>query len=121
VDLEFKRKGLYHIVSIKSGTSWGNSDQVNKMRDNFKVARAALRERGIRKEVVAVNGCIYGKDRVPFKTHADPDKQYFKYAGRIFGTSFRKTTSLSYREIIVPIDGKLGKKMKRSRKPTPPK
>lgn len=67
VDLEFKCKGVYHIVSIKSGTRWGNSDQVNKMRDNFKIARAALKERGVRKEIVAVNGCICGRDRVPLQ------------------------------------------------------
>ncbi|MFN0111999.1 MAG: PmeII family type II restriction endonuclease [Blastocatellia bacterium] len=103
VDLEFKRKGIYHIVSIKSGTSWGNSDQVNKMRDNFKLARTALKERGIRKEIVAVNGCIYGKDRVPFKTHTDPDKQYFKYAGQDFWNFISQDDQL-YREIIVPID-----------------
>ncbi len=103
VDLEFKRKGVYHIVSIKSGTSWGNSDQVNKMRDNFKLARAKLKERGIRKQIVAVNGCIYGKDRVPFKTHADPDKQYFKYAGQDFWNFISQDDQL-YREIIVPID-----------------
>ena len=103
VDLEFKRKGLYHIVSIKSGTSWGNSDQVNKMRDNFKLARAKLQERGVRKNIVAVNGCIYGKDRIPFKTHADPDKQYFKYAGQDFWQFISEDDQL-YREIIVPID-----------------
>jgi hypothetical protein len=34
VDLEFEHDGAYYIVGIKSGTSWGNSDQVNKMRDN---------------------------------------------------------------------------------------
>ncbi len=84
VDLEFERDDAYYIVGIKSGTHWGNSDQVNRMRDNFKLARELLRERGVTREVVAVNGCIYGKDRVPFKTHADPDKQYYKYAGQEF-------------------------------------
>src|SRR5689334_6730602 len=32
VDLEFERDGVYYIVGIKSGTNWGNSDQVNRMR-----------------------------------------------------------------------------------------
>lgn len=103
VDLEFKRKGVYHIVGIKSVTSWGNSDQVNKMRDNFKLARVRLKERGISQQIVAVNGCIYGKDRVPFKTHTDPDKQYFKYAGQDFWNFISQDDQL-YREIIVPID-----------------
>src|SRR5881227_3214422 len=84
VDLEFERGDTYYVVGIKSGTSWGNSDQINKMRDNFKLAKELLRRRGMTREVVAVNGCIYGKDRVPFKRHADPDKQYYKYAGQDF-------------------------------------
>src|SRR5437588_10253925 len=28
VDLEFERDGVYYVVGIKSGTNWGNSDQV---------------------------------------------------------------------------------------------
>lgn len=84
IDLEFERDGMYYIVSIKSGTNWGNSDQINRMRDNFKVAHGILRERGVMSKIVAVNGCIYGKDRNPFKTNPDPEKQYYKYAGQVF-------------------------------------
>lgn len=73
------------------------------MRDNFKLARATLRERGIHGEIVAVNGCVYGKDRVPFKTHTDPEKQYYKYAGQDFWQFISNDDKL-YREIIVPID-----------------
>ncbi|MBI1761517.1 MAG: cytosolic protein [Acidobacteria bacterium] len=103
VDLEFERDGLYHIVGIKSGTNWGNSDQINRMRDDFKTARELLRERGLEQEIIAVNGCIYGKDRKPFKTHQDPDKQYFKYAGQEFWRFISGDDQL-YREIITPID-----------------
>lgn len=103
VDLEFQRDGEYYIVGIKSGTSWGNSDQVNRMRDNFKAARRILRGRGVAGEVVAVNGCIYGKDRNPLKTHADRDKRYYKYAGQAFWHFISGDDNL-YREIISPID-----------------
>jgi len=103
VDLEFARDGVYHIVGIKSGVNWGNSDQVNKMRDNFKVARDILRERGITSEIVAVNGCIYGKDNVPFKKHNDAEKQYYKYAGQEFW-HFISGDDQMYQEIIKPID-----------------
>lgn len=103
VDLEFERDGVYYIVGIKSGTNWGNSDQVNKMRDNFKLARGLLRQRGVTGEIIAVNGCIYGKDRRPFKTHPDPDKQYYKYAGQAFWHFISGDENL-YREIIRPID-----------------
>jgi hypothetical protein len=102
VDLEFERDGAYYVVGIKSGTNWGNSDQVNRMRDNFKTAKQLLRKRG-HKEVVAVNGCIYGKDSRPLKTHADPDKQYYKYAGQVFWHFISDDDNL-YREIIAPID-----------------
>jgi site-specific DNA-methyltransferase (cytosine-N4-specific) len=103
VDLEFVRDGAYHIVGIKSGVNWGNSDQVNKMRDNFKVARDILRERGITNEIVAVNGCIYGKDNVPFKKHKDAERQYYKYAGQEFWYFISDDDQL-YQEIIKPID-----------------
>jgi site-specific DNA-methyltransferase (cytosine-N4-specific) len=103
VDLEFERDGRYYIVGIKSGTNWGNSDQINRMRDNFKVAIESLRTRGIVSEIIAVNGCIYGQERRPFKTHADPDKQYYKYAGQEFWHFISGDDDL-YREIIKPID-----------------
>jgi site-specific DNA-methyltransferase (cytosine-N4-specific) len=103
VDLEFERDNVYHIVGIKSGTNWGNSDQIAKMRDNFKLAKELLREKGATNEIIAVNGCIYGRDRVPLKRHTDPDKQYFKYAGQEFWRFISGDDNL-YREIITPID-----------------
>ena len=65
LDLEFQREESYYIVGIKSGIYWGNSDQINTMKSNFKKAREDLRDEGITQEVVAVNGCIYGKDLNP--------------------------------------------------------
>ena len=103
IDLEFTRDGVYYIVGIKSSTNWGNSDQVNKMRDNFKVARGLLRKRGVKQEIIAVNGCMYGRDGNPHKTNADPDKQYYKYAGQDFWRFISDDDAL-YREIIAPID-----------------
>lgn len=103
VDLEFARDGVYYIVGIKSGVKWGNSDQINRMKDNFKAARRFLRERGEEREIVAVNGCIYGKDGTPFKENADPEKSYYKYAGQDFW-NFISGDDDMYREIIKPID-----------------
>jgi hypothetical protein len=103
IDLEFERDGVYHIVGIKSGVNWGNSDQVNRMRDNFKAARAFLRGRGMTNEIMAVNGCIYGKEGKPFKGNADADKSYYKYAGQDFWHFVSGDDNL-YREIIKPID-----------------
>ncbi|HEV2914843.1 MAG TPA: PmeII family type II restriction endonuclease [Pyrinomonadaceae bacterium] len=103
VDLEFERGDHYYIVGIKSGTRWGNSDQLNRMKENFKAARSFLRERGITKEIVAVNGCIYGKDAKPFKENYDKEKSYYKYAGQDFWNFVSGDDEL-YREIIKPID-----------------
>jgi site-specific DNA-methyltransferase (cytosine-N4-specific) len=105
VDLEFERDGKYYIVGIKSGINWANSDQINRMKDNFKAARKFLsEERGITKPIVAVNGCIYGKDAKPFKeSKTDEDKSYFRFAGQDFW-EFVSGDSELYREIIKPIE-----------------
>jgi hypothetical protein len=73
------------------------------MRNNFKVDRAILRERGVTNEIVAVNGCIYGRDGSPFKKHEDAEKAYYKYAGQDFWQFVSGDDDL-YREIITPID-----------------
>lgn len=109
VDLEFKRDNIYYIVSIKSGINWGNSDQTAKMRDNFKVARAILKKQGISETIIAVNGCIYGKDANPFKKHEDAEKEYYKYAGQDFWYFISGDDDL-YREIIKPLDQEARKK-----------
>jgi HJR/Mrr/RecB family endonuclease len=103
LDLEFRRGGSYFIVGIKSGPNWGNIDQVNRMKDNFKEARISLRSAGVKEEIVAVNGCLYGEDRNPLKRDADPDKTYFKYCGRGFWEFVSGDPNL-YREIIISID-----------------
>lgn len=113
VDLEFERDDIYYIVGIKSGTSWGNADQVSKMKDNFKLAKKSLRERGIEKEIIAINGCMYGKDGTPLKNKKklkdgqivdeESDKVYYKYAGQDFWFFLSQDDDL-YREIIVPLD-----------------
>lgn len=103
LDLEFGRGGSHHVVEIKSGPVWGNSSQIARMKDSFKAARAALRAEGVAGEVVAVNGCMYGRDRRPLKEDPDPDKTYFKYCGQDFW-HFISQDPMLYREIIVPID-----------------
>jgi site-specific DNA-methyltransferase (cytosine-N4-specific) len=116
IDLEFARDNKYYIVGIKSGTNWGNSDQLNKMRDNFIKARQTLRDGGEEREIIAVNGCIYGKDGNPLKNKKrvnisgkmvdidmEPDAVYYKYAGQDFWL-FISGDDMLYQEIIKPID-----------------
>ena len=109
LDLEFERGGVYYIVGIKSGTNWGNSDQINTMKRNFKIARQSLRENGVTIPIVAVNGCIYGKERNPLKTDSDPDFTYYKYAGQDFW-KFISEDDQMYQQIIAPIDAQARQK-----------
>lgn len=50
-------------VSIKSGPSWGNSDQIKKMIDNFNV----IKQKHV--GIECINMCSYGKDETPNKKH----------------------------------------------------
>lgn len=109
LDLEFERGGVYYIVGIKSGTNWGNSDQINTMKRNFKIARQSLKENGVATPIVAVNGCIYGKERNPLKTDSDPDLAYYKYAGQDFW-QFLSGDEQMYQQIIAPIDAQARQK-----------
>ena len=78
IDLEFVKDGARYIVSIKSGPNWGNSSQVAKMQSDFTTATRVIRQGNAATNVIAVNGCCYGRD-------TNPDKgSYFKYCGQDF-------------------------------------
>lgn len=58
IDLDFSRDGKRYLISIKSGPHWGNSRQVNKMKDDFRKAKRIMGQ-----DVICVNGCCYGRER----------------------------------------------------------
>lgn len=97
IDLEFAKNGVTYLVTIKSGPNWGNSQQIRRMQDNFKQAKRILRTTSSRsKNIVAVNGCCYGKE-------PNPDKgDYFKYCGQEFWTLISGNKNF-YTEIIEPL------------------
>lgn len=103
VDLEFERENRYYIVGIKSGIYWGNKDQIDRMKSNFKFAKRILKKNGIAKEIIAVNGCIYGKDNRPFKEDSDPEQNYYKICGQEFWELISGDNNL-YKNIILPLD-----------------
>ena len=78
IDLEFEKDSIRYIVSIKSGPNWGNSSQIAKLRDNFRKAKRILSTNTSSTNVVAVNGCCYGKDRTSDKG------DYLKLCGQKF-------------------------------------
>ncbi len=78
IDLEFEKDGIKYIVAIKSGPNWGNSSQINKMRNDFQKAKKILGTNRSKTNVVAVNGCCYGRDNRSEK------QDYIKLCGQRF-------------------------------------
>ena len=96
VDLEFDNDGKRFIVNIKSGPNWGNSSQIAKMKSDFKTAAKTLRTSNSGIQVVAINGCCYGKSNTP-----DQD-EYFKYCGQTFWAFISSDPNL-YTDLIEPL------------------
>ncbi len=78
IDLEFEKENVLYLVAVKSGPNWGNSSQIARMRDDFTRARRTHRTNNPNSNIVAVNGCCYGRDNHPDKG------DYFKYCGQRF-------------------------------------
>ncbi|OQX88907.1 cytosolic protein [candidate division KSB1 bacterium 4484_87] len=103
IDLEFDKDEIRYIVNIKSGPNWGNSSQIKKMRDDFTTAKRTLRTSSSNLNIVAVNGCCYGRDN-------NPDKgDYFKFCGQLFWEFISGNREL-YTEIIEPLGHKAKEK-----------
>jgi len=103
IDLEFEKQKIKYIVAIKSGPNWGNSGQINKMKDDFRKAKRILKTNSQKKNIVAINGCCYGRDN-------NPDKgEYLKYCGQKFWEFISDNKNL-YKEIIEPLGYKAKEK-----------
>lgn len=96
IDLEFDKDNTRYIVTIKSGPNWGNSSQIAKLVADFKTAKKTLRTSNSQLNIVAVNGCCYGRDNQPDKG------DYFKYCGQKFWEFMSGDTDF-YTKIIEPI------------------
>ncbi|MFH1407605.1 MAG: PmeII family type II restriction endonuclease [Patescibacteria group bacterium] len=95
VDLEFEKNGTIYIVEIKAGWNWGNSSQIRQLRINFETAKKAIRVK-TSKEIVAINGCCFGRDNKPDKG------DYLKLCGQRFWEFISGSKEL-YINIIEPI------------------
>jgi len=103
IDLEFDKNNIRYIVTIKSGPNWGNSSQISKMISDFKTAKKTLRTSNSNLNIMAINGCCYGKDN-------NPDKgEYFKYCGQVFWEFISGESNL-YTDIIEPLGHKAKEK-----------
>ena len=110
VDLIFERDKTIYAVGIKSGPNWGNSDQINTLKRNLKTAKGMLREKSGKKQIVSVNGCMYGRDNKPHKMDKkDPGLSYHKICGQSFWELISGDDQL-YKKIIQPLSKEAKKK-----------
>lgn len=96
IDLEFDKDTITYIIAIKSGPNWGNSSQITKMKEDFRKAKKILGTNRSMTNVVAINGCCYGRD-------ATPDKgDYVKLCGQLFWKFISGEQNL-YLDIVEPL------------------
>jgi hypothetical protein len=96
IDLEFDKDEVRYIITIKSGPNWGNSRQVAGLLSDFKTAKRTLRTSNSKLNVVAINGCCYGRNK-------NQDRgDYFKYCGQKFW-EFISGDSQLYTKLIEPL------------------
>lgn len=95
IDLLFERDNRIYIVEIKSGPKWGNSSQIASMKQKFEIAKLALTTTDPNVEVIAVNGCIYGKEIKQYPS-------YIKLCGQVFWSLISGSETI-YTEIIEPL------------------
>lgn len=95
IDLEFDKDGTRYLLSIKSGPNWGNSSQIKKLENDFKLAMKILHTSRHQGKVEAVNGCCYGR--------VYSDKGFYK---KICGQKFWELISGDsnlYLDIVEPL------------------
>lgn len=98
IDLIFEKSNKIYMVEIKSGPNWGNSSQISKMKQNFLKLKEQLLKKDARinsDDIIAVNGCCYGKCR-------KRQKDYLKLCGQEFWEFISGNVNL-YVEIIEPL------------------
>lgn len=95
-DLEFINQSIHYIVSIKSGPSWGNAAQQNKLEQDLKNAVAKVKQAKHGINVQPVLGICYGKTRTSYI------RNYCKVVGQSFWYLISENPNL-YTDIIEPI------------------
>jgi hypothetical protein len=104
IDLEFDNENIRYIVNIKSGPKWHNKSQKEKMLNEFNNAKKTLLTSNSKLQVVAINGCCYGRDDKPHK-FPEQGLDYFKYCGQKFWEFISGDNEL-YTKIIEPLGHK---------------
>ena len=97
VDLEFFNKNVHYVVSIKSGTNWGNSSQHSKLAQDLRNAVIRVKQADRLASVESVLGICYGKTRT-----ARHQEGYMKVVGQNFWFLVSGSKEL-YTDVIEPI------------------
>jgi len=77
-DLEFFNRNVHYVVSIKSGTNWGNSSQHRRLEQDLRDAATRLKQSRRITNVQPVLGICYGKSRTTYV------RDYLKVVGQNF-------------------------------------
>jgi len=96
IDLEFTQNKTLYIVSIKSGTQWGNNSQQTDQENDFKRAIRVYQQSGIKATIAPVLGICYGKTKSNFVRGAH------KLVGQNFWYFISGNENL-YADIIEPL------------------
>ncbi|MDI6754288.1 MAG: PmeII family type II restriction endonuclease [Thermodesulfobacteriota bacterium] len=96
VDLEFLYKKIHYVVSVKSGTNWGNSSQQDKLEQDLKKAVARVKQLKHGANIQPVLGICYGKTKTSYV------RGYLKVVGQNFWYLISGNKNL-YTDLIEPI------------------
>lgn len=97
IDLEFLDKSTHYLISIKSGSNWGNSSQHKKLTQDFQNAVKVIKQSGQKINTQPVLGICYGKTKTSYM-----DKGYWKLVGQNFWYFISDSKTL-YKDIIEPV------------------
>ncbi len=96
VDLEFFNNQIHYVVSVKSGTNWGNSSQQEKLEENLQKAVIRVKQSHQGVNVQPILGICYGKTKTSYI------RGYLKVVGQNFWYLISENKNL-YTDIIEPI------------------
>jgi len=96
IDLEILRENIHYLISIKSGTNWGNSAQHKNLESDFDNALRRIMQNDRVNHIKAILGICYGKTKTSYL------KNYHKLVGQNFWYFVSGNKNL-YKEIIEPI------------------
>jgi hypothetical protein len=97
VDLVFEDEGIHYLVSVKSGSNWGNSSQQKQLETDLKKAVIRVKQSQHGANVQPVLGICYGKTRTSYWRNVA-----LKVVGQNFWYLISKNENL-YTDIVEPI------------------